>query len=1478
MQPKKGRWMLVAPVTLALILCIAKGIQEKIRSDALVEKTVANMKWRLNQTRKKFVFDVQGSECMNTLMEDIVKTPPTKDTICMTYQNMFACYPACFCHTSASFYQVVKNGAELSLQTLEVEKECKFQCGSGSVGVEEEDCESYGSGESGESGERGGDGTDPSSSSGGGDGGKTEAGAGTMNGTNGTSSDTSGGGGGGGGEVVKPPPITNERVLPPPFIALGPTWSWESVDAGCNGMYGKKYGRYGSGSKANTTSTTNITNTTISTTSSMMAVDVKLNWTVKNLGSWMENRSAVINPSLLFLPVEGGSKHRLVRAARIHRKIENDEFVENGEWRDRNITWVSDIVIASSPFTVEDDNDVDWSSWDPARWGLDGDTVPMIPFNLTSNRYKRVVNVETETSVVGNGSNATVVTTVTSSSERVETTGWAPLCISKPAKWKGTRTYTVVTGPEDPKLFLLPRPGDVAPLPGWGMLFSSLPPVEMKGGPTCHSSAFAVTQMYMAIGEGGEDGEGANVMESQQNAVAGVRIGCGKSWQHEKNWIPFERGGQQHWVYSMVPHVVLHGRPTDGVCLQRWSTNENKPMERLAKKMGARRLHGSATALQFGGGNSTSWVVNRTINNGTINGTWIERIAEPRYLALMHTRSKEGHYTTFAYMFDKNPPFAILAVSRPIPLRGAPKAFPSSLSILSDHRKIIVGYGVDDAQARVLVMSYESLRDLFVWANCTETDRTWWSSWMGDEDAPLSKHEEVDAVAREECLATHIDNTSSSSVTTTDPGLALSPSASTTGMNVSMNESSGKTGVDTPSSSNYWSPSSAGRLEQASSTPSPSIFVNLTECVRCDGSYLHRGLSYCPQRTTEVLYTCPKGYTPVRIGLVNVVLCMVLVVIGYLVISSCVVAVGWWKKRKDALSAASSEEAVAAAAMVATTMGGGQEAAGEGGGGGGGGGGEDAGAVTETRGVTLVAEEDGGVSATILSTWYVASPDEGGEPLGPFSFEEMSSKIMSSSSSGTTLRSKDWVCCAEGGTTGGEEPGWCEVQEVSIFPPSNAEEWYSLGDDSIMEGPYRRNDLKAWYGMGAVAEDLLISNGGEWVELHQIFAHENWDEEVVVVGGGAHDNGGGGVTADDDPNAMWYILYSGGSEELAEEDDIRMMMNSTNSGDPLGPYPGWMLQEWLAWGDLKPETLISKEGRVQSVWQMISVVFKDTVPISTGSGAGGCCSRCSCSLTKKKKKKKNTTSMASQQIEMTNYTNNPMPSDNQEDSSKKQKPHRRTASNKKKPHHPDRDKVRSVASFRNYMKQRRQSGAFSPPVSLLPVTEEAGEVGDVGEAEEKVAFGVEGSSVEFVDPFSAVSKHNHRRVVSANGEDIGPEIDSSWIQHLDESVDMHFYFRKDTGESRWDSPEEGYVPCEWTIITDPTSGAIYYFNVWSGESQWSKNVKDDVEESTDGGHGKERTSFRRLETSDGGRNYYQNEESGETVWTVPEGADVVDRE
>jgi hypothetical protein len=110
---------------------------------------------------------------------------------------------------------------------------------------------------------------------------------------------------------------------------------------------------------------------------------------------------------------------------------------------------------------------------------------------------------------------------------------------------------------------------------------------------------------------------------------------------------------------------------------------------------------------------------------------------------------------------------------------------------------------------------------------------------------------------------------------------------------------------------------------------------------------------------------------------------------------------------------------------------------------------------------------------------------------------------------------------------------------------------------------------------------------------------------------------------------------------------------------------------------------------------------------------------------------------------------------------------------------------------------------------------------------------------------------------------------------LDEGVDMHYYFKKDTGESKWDEPEEGFVQCEWSIQEDPTSGAMYYFNIWSVESQWSTNKNDKTAELEQEVYSVPRVSFRRVTTEDG-TSYYHNEESGETVWTVPEGADVVE--
>ena len=49
---------------------------------------------------------------------------------------------------------------------------------------------------------------------------------------------------------------------------------------------------------------------------------------------------------------------------------------------------------------------------------------------------------------------------------------------------------------------------------------------------------------------------------------------------------------------------------------------------------------------------------------------------------------------------------------------------------------------------------------------------------------------------------------------------------------------------------------------------------------------------------------------------------------------------------------------------------------------------------------------------------------------------------------------------------------WCAISEVAGLPPSDAEEWYSLGEDSMVEGPFKWSNLKGWYDSGAVAPEL----------------------------------------------------------------------------------------------------------------------------------------------------------------------------------------------------------------------------------------------------------------------------------------------------------------------------------------------------------------------------------------------------------------------
>jgi len=126
-------------------------------------------------------------------------------------------------------------------------------------------------------------------------------------------------------------------------------------------------------------------------------------------------------------------------------------------------------------------------------------------------------------------------------------------------------------------------------------------------------------------------------------------------------------------------------RALDGACEERWSTSSSKLLGDLAIAPGF-RTHGSATAVAY----------------------------RNAYLALMHTADDNGLYATFAYKFQAVPPFAVLAVSQPLPLQRSERAFASGLLWVEEADKVVVSYGVDNAEARSLVMSGAFLEGLFV--------------------------------------------------------------------------------------------------------------------------------------------------------------------------------------------------------------------------------------------------------------------------------------------------------------------------------------------------------------------------------------------------------------------------------------------------------------------------------------------------------------------------------------------------------------------------------------------------------------------------------------------------------------------------------------------------------------------------------------------------------------------------------------------
>jgi hypothetical protein len=485
------------------------------------------------------------------------------------------------------------------------------------------------------------------------------------------------------------------------------------------------------------------------------AVDVRLNWTAsalepsKHFGASTAAEAspapvfalapALINPSLLWTP-DG----RLLRAARLHAtgcSVHPDQDYNGSRVTEIQTVWRSEIAVdspamespvgqtwldiqrgdapesasnsdlASESSTSEPDEvAAGWATWDVSRWELGDSSRPLRLLDLSRGRHSAAAahpeTVEGATTPAGDA----------------PTEPWAPLC-QRDAKYVPSNhslLQTVVTGPEDPKL--IPLPSGI----GAGIAFSSFPPND--GPYACHdppSMLFggnkAKYQMYFASPplfadnssapaalptkagktralrraarqmraalSGAADAPDSPAGPSSHPSALGYRFECQIPYLPNKNWIGFTHAGVLHMVTSVTPHTVQTVRE-DGRCsVDSYVTDGYEPLRRLAKAVDVR---GSASAIPW--------------HNGTA------------YLALLHTKNKAGRYTTMAYTFDAKQPFAVIAVSRPIPLAAGSSAFASSLSVPPGGGKLVIGYGAADAEARALVVSNAYLESLFDWS------------------------------------------------------------------------------------------------------------------------------------------------------------------------------------------------------------------------------------------------------------------------------------------------------------------------------------------------------------------------------------------------------------------------------------------------------------------------------------------------------------------------------------------------------------------------------------------------------------------------------------------------------------------------------------------------------------------------------------------------------------------------------------------
>lgn len=777
-----------------------------------------------------------------------------------------------------------------------------------------------------------------------------------------------------------------------------------------------------------------------------------------------------------------------------------------------------------------------------------------------------------------------------------------------------------------------------------------------------------------------------------------------------------------YFVYSVSPHVVMTGRPGDGLCVKSFSTTAFEPLNELAEKVGAQYIRGSATAERFG---------------------------PDRFLALMHTKLTEGTgYTTMAYMFSASRPFEILAVSRPIPLSGWGKAFPSGLSVLEEDAKILITYGVADAESRAMLLSRSALRDLFLWHGCSSYDADWWRSAFPKDEIPVAAAENASSWFSKDNFA------QCTSAIEWDVAQVAEATNDAT-----LNE-----------------------------TTSDSFLPE--GCIDCQGA------KYCRQETTEVTYKCPKGFTPARIGLVNLFFVLMLCVAGIVVIvmSVRVVHVGVDRYRKTVKQDADPSQTKTDKGSLGNVS-----------------------STGELDKELILGSRTKGLD---LLWFYLVSPDDANATVGPYSKEDVCQALY-----GGNMWSNTLICGTDAHGIDPQGEGWMEVQEVAGLPPSEAPEWYSLGEDSITEGPYIWSVLAGWYYSGAVAPDLLMSNGGEWKDLRTFMEEaaaeatateaRTWAQKSAASAltvatssfsdagasdmGGAEKHAGSSVQSTDavathrpekSINTLMREDFSGNSEKksvIGDRDQRLQAMWYIVSGDPetcsyLGPYQGSMIYSWVYWEDVAADTMVAQALASPNIDDLGGSIQEHTM--MTASRA------------------------------FLEEDPPPLVNETEVDGAESKSV---TAS--------DTDESKVPTSS--------QPSFFARLFLCGKAANKKGKAEKSGTAKSSNEEKTSTASVENENPYWGVSDSAavgiEMTTVIASSDDHQGNWNhaSDWSENIDEDYLTYYYFNEITGATLWMEPAEGFRPSKWQMQIDEDSGQTYFSHWQTGEVSWTLPEDDD---------------------------------------------------